>query len=51
MASYAGKLFCMRGLGSLIISDTHNYKGNDLPYDDTFIEKDTICVNKNNTLF
>lgn len=30
------------GFESLIISDSHNYKGKNLPYDETFIEKTTI---------
>ena len=29
------------GFDSLIISDNHNYKGTDLPYDRTIIPKDT----------
>lgn len=33
---------CVIGFDSLIISDTHNYKGNYLPYDGTFISKNTI---------
>ena len=33
---------CVFGFDSLIISDTHNYKGSSLPYDGSFIIKDTI---------
>lgn len=33
---------CVFGFDTLIISDTHNYKGNLLPYDDTFITKNVV---------
>ena len=33
---------CVLGFDSLIISDNHNYKGDNLPYDSSFITKDTI---------
>lgn len=38
---FIGNYF-VAGYDSLIISDTHNYKGNRLPYDYTFIDKSTI---------
>lgn len=32
------------GFDSLIISDTHNYKGSDLPYDGSFIKHNPIII-------
>ena len=32
------------GFDALIISDTHNYKGNDLPYDGNFINHDATII-------
>ncbi len=34
--------YFIAGFESLIISDTHNYKGTDLPYDRTSITKETL---------
>ena len=36
--------YVVGGFESLIISDTHNYKGNDLPYDGSFINHGAIVI-------
>ena len=46
--SGAGKVtlgnYFVAGFDSQIISDTHNYEGNDIPYDRTSIDKDGIEI-------
>lgn len=37
--------YSVLGFGSLIISDNHNYQGTSLPYDDSFITKNTLIGN------